>query len=156
MMLERLTLVGLLAWGCLIPPPTQRASDAARDLNIAARFGRLDLALELTSAGLRPEFLKSRSQWGRSIRVMDVEMAEFSMPERDRAQVRVDYSWSRVDEGVLRTTRVEQEWRDSGGGFRLVRERHVAGDLGLLGEPMPAPEPTDERRDVQFATKVIR
>lgn len=152
---KRLAVLGLLTWGCLIPPPSQRVSDAARDLNVAARFGRMDLALELTSEKLRPEFLKSRTEWGRSIRVLDVEMAGFSMPTGDRADVEVDYSWSRVDEGVLRTTRVSQEWRDQGGGFRLVGEHHVTGDIGLLGEAsQPAAAP--QRQNVQFATKTIR
>lgn len=139
-----------------MPPPSQRASDAARDLNVAARFGRLDLALELTAESLRSGFLKSRTDWGRSIRVMDVEMAEFSMPDRDRAKVRVDYSWSRVDEGILRTTRVEQEWRDSGKGFQLVREERVGGDAGLLGDAVPESPKQETPRNVQFATKVIR
>jgi len=154
-MLARLACFGLLTCGCLLPPPTQRASDAARELNLAARFGRMDVALELTSTKLRPEFAKSRTEWGRSIRVMDVEMASFVMPADNLARIEVDYAWSRVDEGILRTTRVAQEWRDPGGGFQLESEARVAGDLGLLGEPLP-PVEVRERRDVQFATKTIR
>lgn len=155
-MLARLSLLGLLTGACLMPPPpAERVSNAARELNVAARFGRMDIALELTADAWRSQFLKSRTEWGRSVRVLDVELAGFSMPERDRARIEVDYAWSRSDEGVLRSTRVAQEWRDVGGGFRMVSERRIAGDVGLLGEPSP-PQPAQERRDVQFATKVIR
>jgi hypothetical protein len=148
--------LALFAAGCFMPPPAaERVSDAARELNVAARFGRMDVALELTSEKFRSKFLKSRSDWGRSVRIFDVELAGFSMPAKDRADVEVDYAWARAGEGTLRTTRVTQEWRDSGRGFRMVRERRVAGDMGLLGEPTPEAV-LAERRDVQFATKVIR
>lgn len=148
--------LALLAAGCFMPPQaSERASDAARELNIAARFGRMDVAVELTSEKWRPKFLKSRSEWGRNIRVFDVELAGFSMPGQDRADVEVDYAWARAGEGTLRTTRVAQEWRDTGRGFRMVNERRVAGDPGLLGDPVPEATVAD-RRDVQFATKVIR
>lgn len=151
-------LVGFafLVSGCFMPPPpSERVSDAARQCNVAARFGRMDVAAELAADEARPDFLKRRSDWGKNIRVLDVELSGFSMPSSDRADIEVDYAWSRTDEGLLRTTRVAQEWRDGLGGFRLVRERRVAGDLGLFGEPTPAPDGST-RPDVQFATKVIR
>jgi hypothetical protein len=155
-MRARFLCLGLLMAGCFMPPPaSQRVSDAARELNVAARFGRMDVALELTSEKFRSKFLKSRSDWGRNVRVFDVELAGFSMSTKNRADVEVDYSWARADEGTLRVTRVAQEWRDSGRGFQMVRERRVAGDSGLLGEPMPEVV-TAGQRDVQFATKVIR
>ena len=151
--------LALSAVACVMPPPpAERVADAARELNLAARFGRMEIALELTDKSVRPTFLEHRAAWGKQIRVLDVELSSFSMPSADRAQIEVDYAWSRVDEGTLRTTRIAQEWRDPGGGFRLVRERRVAGDLGLFGEALPASLARDDapRRDVQFETKVIR
>lgn len=149
-----LALVTLLAAGCFAPPPPgARAAEAVRELNFAARFGRTELAASLTSEGARRGFVERRAAWGKEIRVLDVELAGFAMSESDRARVEVDYSWTRMSEGTLRTTRVAQEWRDAGAGFRLVSEQRSAGDLGLFGEPLPASTPA--RRDVQFATKVI-
>lgn len=159
--------LGLLAGACVMPPrPAERAGEAAREFNLAARFGRMDRAAELTATSWRGKFEKSHREWGRDVRVYDVELAGFVMPERDRANVEVDYSWARVDEGILRSTRVAQVWKDSGQGFRIVGEHRVAGDLGLLGELVSASAPganqepnapqATERRDVQFATKVIR
>jgi hypothetical protein len=42
-----------------------------------------------------------------------------------------------------------------GGGWKLVRERRLQGDLGLFGEPSPKPE-TGPHPDVHFATKTIQ
>ncbi len=146
----------ILASACLSPPgPAERATDAARSLNVAARFGRMDLALTLISKDVRQTFLEHRAAWGKDVRVLDVELTSFNMPNRDRADVEVSYSWARNDDSQLRVTCVSQEWRDPGGGFRLYRERRVSGDTGLFGEPLPKPVQAAQR-DVQFSTKVIR
>ena len=154
-MRARLLLVGLVTLGCLAPPPpAERATDAARSLNLAARFGRMDVALGLTHEGAQQLFLEHRLAWGKDVRLFDVELAGFTMKAPNLAHVEVDYSWSRTDEAQLRTTRVAQEWRDSGGGFRLVRERHLQGDVGLFGEPLPRPRAAPQH-DAQFATTII-
>jgi hypothetical protein len=145
-----------LVVGCLAPPPpAERAADAIRELNLAARFGRTELASGLTSKAARKGFLERRASWGKDLRVLDVELTGFDMPSKDRVRVEVDYAWTRMDEGQLRTTRVTQEWRDEGRGFQLVAEHRASGDIGLFGEKTPALDPVP-RRDVHFATKVIQ
>jgi len=140
---------------CGVPPASERATDAARDLNVAARFGRMDIALNHTSGAARQNFLSRRSAWGQSVRVVDVELAGMEMPDGTHAKIQVDYSWTRVSEGVLRTTRIAQDWEDAGTGWKLVREKRVQGDLGLFGEPV-ATTSSEPHQDVQFATKVIQ
>ncbi len=143
------------ATACLaVPPASERATDAARELNLAARFGRMDVAMSLTAGAARKNFLSRRSEWGRNVRIVDVELAGMSMPDAEHAEIQVDYSWTRVDEGVLRTTRIKQNWEDVGNGWKLVREKRQLGDVGLFGEPVPAPA-AEPHPDVQFATKVI-
>lgn len=140
--------------GCMTPPsPAERVTDAAMELNLAARFGQLDVAVARTKDSQRADFMKRHAAWGRTLRIVDVEMASLSLPESDRAIVLVDYAWVRNDEGTMRSTRVEQHWKDDG-GWHLVRERRIAGDVGLLGEPAPAAAP--RRPDKQFATRTIR
>ena len=147
-------VITLALTGCLPPSASERVTDAARELNLAARFGRMDIALGLTSAELRSGFLQSRAGWGKNVRVVDVELAGLSMPSAERATLEVDYAWARVDESMLRTTRVSQDWRDRGKGFQLVRERRLAGDLGLFGEAVETP-PSEPSPDVHFPVKVI-
>jgi hypothetical protein len=114
----------------------------------------MDVAMERTSGAARKNFLQHRAEWGKGVRVLDVELAGMSMPDGSHASIQVDYAWNRIDEGVLRTTRIAQDWEDAGSGWRLTRERRMAGDLGLFGEPVRVAE-TEPHPDVQFPTKVI-
>lgn len=140
--------------GCAVPSPATRATDAARELNLAARFGRMDLAVGRTSDHARQAFIRRRAGWGREVRVVDVELTAFSMADKDDASVEVDYAWVRMDEGTLRVTRVGQKWADRGKGWQLVSEQRLSGDAGLFGE---APvKPVERHPDAHFATKVIR
>lgn len=145
--------------GCLPSQrPAQRVMDVAREMNLGARFGQVDVALAHTSEGARPTFLQRRAQWGDRVRVLDLELSNLKMRDAENATVFVDIQWTRIDEEVLLRTRVEQTFRGSSGdaGWVLVRERRIAGDVGLFGEPVPERERPSPRGDVQFATKVIR
>jgi hypothetical protein len=151
-----LALVAIaLQTSCVGPQgPASRATDAARELNLAARFGRMDVAVGRTSAGARQSFLERRAEWGKNLRVLDVELAGMSMKNPQNALIYVDVAWVRMDEGALRNTRVAQSWRDVDSGWQLVREQRVAGDMGLFGEYVA--RPYTEPRDVQFPSKTIR
>ena len=140
------------------PPPSQRVADVAREVNLAARFGRMDLALEHTAEGARSHFSRRRSEWGGNVRVLDFELSALSMKDSENATVVVDIQWMRVDQDTLKMTRVEQGWRGGSQdhGWVLVRERRVAGDLGLFGERVPRAESPLARGDVQFPSKTIR
>lgn len=152
-----LAFVAIASWqaSCIAPQgPASRATDAARELNLAARFGRMDVAVGRTSAGARQSFLERRAEWGKNLRVLDVELAGMSMKNPQNALIYVDVAWVRMDDSALRSTRVAQSWRDLDSGWLLVREQRVAGDMGLFGEYI---EPSHvEPRDVQFPSKTIR
>ncbi|MBK7581206.1 MAG: hypothetical protein IPI67_13455 [Myxococcales bacterium] len=151
-----LLVAGLALLGGYLAPPTQsqRVTDSARELNLATRFGRMDVALGHAAKGAQQNFLERRAEWGKNIRIVDVELAGLAMKDEMNATIQVDVSWVRINDDTLRTTRIGQIWRDDG-GWHLMREMRMAGDLGLFGELTPPPEDTT-RRDVQFATKTIR
>src|SRR5947207_1324474 len=93
-----LSLVLLPLASCLsVPPASERATDAARELNVAARFGRMDIAVGMTAGAARKNFLAHRSEWGRAVRILDVELASMNMPDGEHAEIHVDYSWTRID-----------------------------------------------------------
>lgn len=146
----------MLMLGACMPAqvPAREVSEVARDLNLAARFGRMDLAVEHTSEGHRKRFLESRAGWGTDVRVVDVELAQLNVPDAQTAEVIVDVSWVRIDEGMLRSTRIRQNWENPGGGWQLDGEERIAGDFGLLGENVMILRP--ESRDTHFPTKTIR
>jgi hypothetical protein len=136
------------------PPASERATDAAREANVAARFGRIDIAVGSTAPAARDEFLRRRATWGGDIRIVDVELGGLSMPDSDHAIFEVDYAWMRADEDSLRSTRITQRWTSSKGAWVLESEKRAAGDIGLFGERVEVLRPP--QRDAQFATKVIR
>jgi hypothetical protein len=143
---------------CMAPqPPSQRVADVARETNLAARFGRMDFALEHTADGAREPFGKRRAAWGNAVRVLDFELSGLKMRDSENATVMVDIQWMLVDEDTLKTTRVEQSWRGGSEdhGWVLVRERRVSGDLGLFGERVARRDAPKAHGDVQFATKTI-
>jgi hypothetical protein len=156
-----LVVVGALAlvcWsGCVgIGPqsPAQRASEAARELNVNSRFGDLAGTVTMTAPTMRKQYLERRAEWGRVIRVVDVDLGGLTMTDAEHAVALVDFQWTRVDEGTLHTTRVRQEWSATEGPWLLVREKRESGDIGLFGDAR-APAAAPARMDVQFATRVI-
>ncbi|MEB2310337.1 MAG: hypothetical protein OZ921_09335 [Sorangiineae bacterium] len=143
------------ASACVAPPsPAERLTDAARELNMAARFGRMDVAMGRASKTSRDVFLQRRASWGRDLRVLEIELAGLSMRDSHHAVVSVDVQWMRVNESSLRVTRLAQVWSDEDGSWQLQRERRMAGDLGLFGEQVEVLAP--ERRDAHFETITIR
>lgn len=146
-----------LGLGACFAPPSQseRVVDAARDMNIAARFGRMDIAAEHAARGARQSFLARRASWGHNLRVLDVQLSGLSLKDPKHATVDVDISWERMNEDLLRQTRIAQTWRDTEkGGWQLVREKRIAGDIGLFGEDVEVLRPA--RPDVHFPSKTIR
>jgi hypothetical protein len=145
-------LVGLA--GCVGNPTTTHVSDNARDLNQALRFGRTDVAMSLTEEAARDAFRERHAQWGQGIVLMDYEIVSMSMTTPMEAEVQVDYQWTRADESTLRTTRVAQAWSSGDSGWRMTRERRIAGDVGLFGEVMPlSQKPAGDRF---FPSRTIR
>lgn len=144
----------LLVLGCSsLPTPRSRASEAARELNQAARWGRMDVAMEATFEEYRSEFVKNRAGWHANLRILDTEMAGLTLPDSDTAVVQVDISWLLVDNSDLRVTRIEQEWANHEGSWLIQGEKRVSGATGLFGEEV---ERGEEKRDKQFPTRVIR
>ena len=119
-----------------------------------SRFGDLAGTVTQTSPAMRSLYLNRRAEWGRMIRVVDVDLAGLTMLDSEHAVALVDFQWTRVDEGTLHNTRVRQEWSSTEGPWLLTREKRDAGEIGLFGEARgPAAAPS--RPDVQFATRVI-
>lgn len=150
----------LFVTGCMGPQsPSVRVQEVAREANTAARFGRMDVALEHAAPGTREHYMKRHANWGNAVRVFEMELSGFSMTDSDHATVLVDYQWMRVDENTLRTTRVEQTWRGDtkARGWKLTRERRIAGDVGLFGEVVARNDAAARPHgDVQFPTRTIR
>src|SRR4051812_33357834 len=116
----------------------QRLSEAAYDMNNAARFGRMDLAIEQVSAVARADYAQTHAAWGKSVRVVDAEFAGVSMRKDGDADVMVTLSWQRANESTIRVTDVSQRWTREKGSWWMLREEEKSGDRGLLGDSAKA------------------
>ena len=116
--------------------PAARAQEAAQELNVNSRFGRMELATEHVDPTHRDAWLVKHKAWGGNIRVADYEMAGFKMKGDDDAESLVRVAWYRVDQGDLHNTLLRQSWKQKKGAWKLVDEKHSDGDVGLLGEPV--------------------
>ncbi len=135
--------------------PSQRLMDAASEMNLAARFGRMDVAAEHTTDNSRPTFLERRQGWGNDIRVLDVNLASLVLTDEEHAEVVVQYAWTRMSEGVLHNTSTKQFWENpKRSGWRLTREQRAGGDNGLFGE-QSVDHFVAPRADAHFQTKSL-
>jgi hypothetical protein len=153
---EVLWLTAAVLVGCMpLGAPSQQISDVARDVNVATRFGRMDVAIEHTSEAYRAEFLRQRAEWGKEVRVLDVELSKLELTSSDAAEVFVDVGWVRMNEGLLRSTRVKQLWQNQENDWQLDSEERLSGDVGLLGENVVVLRP-DAPRDVHLPAKTLQ
>jgi hypothetical protein len=135
--------------------PGQQLLENARDMNLATRFGRMDLAAEHAAPKSKDGFLARRKLWGQNVRVVDIDVEHVELNGTDEADVRVMVSWTRMDDGLLHNTTVSQKWESaSSGKWSLQSEKREAGDTGLFGEKMQA-HAGGPPRDVHFATRSL-
>lgn len=147
-------LTSLFLFACGHQSGAARAQEAATELNVNTRFGRMELAAEFVAPDAREAFMARRKAWGGNVRVADYELAGFAMKGDSDAETLVRVAWYRANEGDLRTTTLKQKWHDYKGDWRLVDETRAEGDVGLIGEPMAAPAPAAKTpaRAAQFPT----
>jgi hypothetical protein len=111
----------------------RRLMDQAQDLNVASRFGRIDVASQYARAEAQPTFIQRRRTWGREIQVLDTQISHSQVKDPGHAEVIVQIDWTRATEGLLHTTWVKQEWTSEDQG----PWKQIEGDKGLFGEHTP-------------------
>jgi hypothetical protein len=137
--------------GCPTPPTSlARAQQTAQEFNLDSRFGR-ELLLDRVAPDARGEFTRQHHNWGNGVRVADIELEGMQPQGEHEVKVFVHVSWYRPQDQQLRSTTLEQHWRDKPEGWQLVEERRVEGEMGLLGEPVIYEAPA-ARTPAQFPT----
>jgi hypothetical protein len=132
-----LVLAAGVTLGCATAANTRaKLDDAVQETNVAARFGRGDIAVERVAATARPAFLRRHKGWGRDVRIVDVEFGSVEKMGATEAVVLVSFEWQGRGDGLLRSTVVRETWKNEGGdaGWWLVDEERASGDIGLLGD----------------------
>jgi hypothetical protein len=128
-----------------------KAQEAAQNLNMDARLGRLEFALEHVDKKDRENFTKVHTQWSSKIRIVDSEITSFKMAkDDDAADVDVQVSWYRPESGDLHVTVLHQKWHVISGDWFLASEERSDGDTGLLGERVVVEQPDTPAPKAQF------
>ena len=141
--------------GCMAQSKVGKLQEAASNLNMATRFGRMDIATELVHKNELDNFAERHAAWGDPLRIVDVEYRGIKFVNKDKAVVFVAVGWHRLDEGSLRVTKLAQVWDYERGNWKLSDETRTAGDVGLIGEPTEVLRP-ESRPDVHFPSITIR
>ncbi|MBS2012346.1 MAG: hypothetical protein JST00_05645 [Deltaproteobacteria bacterium] len=128
-----------------------RMQEAAQELNLNTRFGRMELAAERVSPKARAAFFDRRKGWGGQVRIADWELAGMRLDGDAEAETTVRIAWYRANEGDLKVTTLKQKWHDFKGDWKLTDEVRIDGEIGLLGEPPPPATDTAPKR-TQFPT----
>jgi len=129
--------------------------EAAMEVNLNARFGRMELASEHVAPQGRPAFFGHRKVWGSRVRIVDSELIGVRFEKDDsEAEAQVRIAWQPVDDGDMRITTVKQTFKDMSRGWFLVSEERADGDVGLFGEKPEAPKdaPVQVPRKTKFDT----
>ena len=129
--------------------------EAAQELNVNARFGRMEMAAEHVAPTAKEQFFERRKAWGNRVRVADYEVAGMRLSKgQEDAEMYVKIAWYRVDEGDLHQTTVRQKWHDFKGAWKLTEESRIDGEIGLLGERIQQVVPAAQSgpRHAQFPT----
>lgn len=141
------------------PMGAAKAQEVAHDFNLNTRFGRMELAAESIDPKVREKILQARRKWGGDVRLADMELAGMKSLDKsnDDVDVSVRIAWFRPNEGDLKNTLLVQRWHGTRGDYKLVEERRVDGDVGLLGESTASRAPTaEEAPPAHFPTVRLR
>jgi hypothetical protein len=141
----------LLALSACVPPltPMQRLTDSAYDLNLATRFGRMDIALPYVSAEAQPQFVRHHAAWGNSVRVVDLDLVGIRAMGEDAVVVDLVVTWHPINDMMIRQSQISQRWKLERDDWRMVEEQRAGGDPGLF--PGASAEPAKQARLVPSA-----
>ncbi len=148
---------GACLTGCLGQPTgAAAAQEAARELTVNLRFGRMELVMERVAPAERDTYVASHRGWGNAVRIADAELAGMHLVSKEEALVIVRVAWYEPTAQELRMTTLRQTWKETKGDWLLFAEARADGDIGLLGEPTPAPAENSsapaEHHPAQFRT----
>lgn len=147
--------IALAGVGCIAPiTPMERLQQSANEVAAALRFDRTDLVAEYVAPAARDDFFARHAVWSEKVRVMDLELGGIFLRGSDVAEAMLIVSWMHEDGATLHTTVIAQQWKQEGGGFRMVDETYRKGDKTLF-EMLPKKEaPKTDQAATEPATKV--
>jgi hypothetical protein len=106
-------------------------------MNVATRFGRMDIALPYVAAEAQPQFARHHAAWGSTLRVVDLDLVGIRAMGPDAVAVDLVVTWHPVNEMTIRQSQITQRWLLEQDDWRMVEEQRVGGDPGLFPSSSP-------------------
>ncbi len=95
----------------------------------------------------REEFLDEQDELETDLRIGDYEITRLRVDKsKNRASVRIRWTWHRDSEGIVHTTTSHQTWQRRGKRWLMVEERRLKGEA-MPGVPEPSVESEPEPRE---------
>lgn len=123
-----LIVTALLVAACGAEGPRDKLRHAAFSFNEGLRWGRYNEVLPRVDEAAREHFMELHEEWGDAVRISSAEPVQYVIADDDqRADITVQFTWYRVDEMEVHTTRTVQHWEQRDGEWLLVGEEHLSG-----------------------------
>jgi hypothetical protein len=146
-----LALLALLAvQGCAAADGmAEKFYDASRAYNRSLRWEDFDRAARHLPPESVNAFLDHHESIEDDIVIIDYDIERMKLEKQTgRAATRVNISWHKDDETIVRNTVVDQQWQFHDGAWYLVDEYRVDGKpLALFAESPDAEDEDDEKAD---------
>jgi hypothetical protein len=119
--------------------------DDVRHFQDGLRWRKYDLAADYVPARARERFLDAREEVDEDLRIDDYEVERIMLEDgRDRAEVRIRYTWHLESVGTVHNAVVEEEWEKQGKVWRIVAAEQRRARAGEAA--MPSVLPRDKSR----------
>lgn len=147
--LASVVALSLVLPGCLASSMTAGESlrEALDHYTDAVRWGRAASAMQHVAPRLRRAMARRHLAWARLIRIAETQVVDLNHDDaHHRATVFVQIAWYSDSDPMVRTTTLEQTWRDLD-GWVLVNETVMDGDEELLAFGAPPVRATHDEDD---------
>lgn len=127
---------------------SKRSSELLYDVrgyNAGVRWNKLPQAASRIHPDEREAFFDEREELEDELRIDEFEIKRLKMEGKDkqRANVRIQWTWHLDSQGIVHTTTTGQDWKRFGKNWIMLDERYVRGDE-MPGVRIAAVEEEDE------------
>ncbi len=116
--------------GCMVQNTREKLTEAIREYNNAIRWRNMDWAIQHVPKEQRDSFISEQRKL-QNLQVTLCEIGTIKIVDSDHARAMIKIEWYLTNRGVVRTTYVEQTWKQKNGDWQVVEQRL------LKGPPLP-------------------
>src|SRR5438045_1953613 len=109
--MKRIAAVAVLSACMSSAQKGESLMESVTTYNAGLRCARLTAAASQIPPPEREDFVDSRDDLAKTLKITDWEVLQVEHPSDGRATVEVKYTWYLDDEGIVHTTQTHQHWQ---------------------------------------------